>query len=220
MNNINVSLGELASLASSTDKGMHDHGFVEIYERFFFDLKDKPIKILEIGIYYGGSLNLWSNYFPQANVFGIDIHPKNEYDTDRIKTFVANQADRNQLKSFIDANGGDFDIIIDDGGHTMEQQQVSFGFLFPFIKPGGYYVIEDLHTSIVNQHPEFAATPETSTLVMLENFVKRTPPYIQSRYLHSYETEYIHNNIELTSVNTRKRANNGRSVTCLCKKTI
>jgi len=215
---VNVLPGELASLANSTDKGIHDHGFVEVYERFFFQYRYKPIRILEIGIYNGDSLKLWGNYFQQASIFGIDISPKIECDTDVVKTFVADQSNRTQLQSFIDAHGGDFDFIIDDGGHSMEQQQVSFGFLFPFVKPGGYYVIEDLHTSIPSLHPEFSPTPETSTLVMIENFVKRMPPHLQSKYMRPYETEYIQLNIELISLNARNRAGNGRSVTCLFQK--
>lgn len=216
---VNVLPGELASLAGGTDKGMHDHGFVEVYERFFFQYRHKQIRILEVGIYNGDSLKLWSNYFSQASIFGIDIVPKPDYG-EQIKTYVADQADRTQLQKFIDTYGGDFDIIIDDGGHSMQQQQVSFGFLFPFVKPGGYYVIEDLHTSIHNLHPEFSATPETSTLVMIENFVKRTPPNLYSKYMRPFEMNYIQQNLELISLNTRNRHGNGRSVTCLCQKKI
>ena len=217
---VNVIPGELASLAGSTDKGMHDHGFVEVYERFFFQYRYKQIRILEIGIYNGDSLKLWSNYFAQASIFGIDVVPKPEVDSEQIKTYIADQADRAQLQRFIDTHGGDFDIIIDDGGHSMQQQQVSFGFLFPFVKPGGYYVIEDLHTSIPSQHPEFSPTPETSTLVMIENFVKKMPPHLQSKYMRPYEIEYIQRNIELISLNARNRDGNGRSVTCLFQKKI
>jgi SAM-dependent methyltransferase len=176
----------------------------------------KPIRILEIGIYNGDSLKLWNNYFRQASVFGIDIEPKNEYDTDIVKTFVADQANRSQLQSFIDTHGGDFDIIVDDGGHYMEQQQVSFGFLFPFVKPGGYYVIEDLHTSLPNVYPEFRATPANSTLSMIENFIRKNPDNIHSMYMTIDEMNYLQSHIDFVSLNTRNRSN--RSMTCLFKK--
>ena len=108
---------------------------------------------------------MWSEYFSKGTVFGIDVYSLDQLhawirnsgfpdflpdkpDTGRIKTFVADQANREQLKRFIDASGGDFDIVLDDGGHTMEQQQTSFGFFFKYVKPGGYYVIEDVHTSL------------------------------------------------------------------------
>ena len=213
---VNVHLGDLAALANSTDKGPHDHNFVEIYERFFFQYMYKPIRILEIGIYNGDSLRLWNNYFRQASIFGIDIGPKSEYDTDIIKTFVADQANRSQLQSFIDTHGGDFDIIIDDGGHYMNQQQISFGFLFPFVKPGGYYVIEDVHTSLPNIYREFGATQTVSTLSMIEGFIRKSPEHIQSQYMTADEINYLQNHIDLVSLNTRNR--NSRSMTCLFKK--
>jgi hypothetical protein len=137
-------------------------------------------------------------------------------DNDRIKTFVADQANRHQLQSFIDANGGEFDIIIDDGGHYMKQQQVSFGFLFPFVKPGGLYIIEDLHTSLPKIHPEFKATPATSTLSMIENFIRKNPANIYSSYMTPDEMNYLQDHIDLVSLNTRNR--NNRSMTCLFKK--
>ena len=90
---------------------------------------------------------MWSEYFSKGIVFGIDIYNLDQLhawmrktgfpdflpdkpDTGRIKTFVADQANREQLQRFIDVSGGDFDIVLDDGGHTMKQQQMSFGYFF------------------------------------------------------------------------------------------
>ena len=199
---VNVRLGDLASLASKTDKGPHDHNFVEVYERFFFQFMHKPIRILEIGIYEGASLELWYKYFTQATIFGIDLSTKAEYDNDRVTTFIADQSKRANLQRFIDTHGGDFDIIIDDGGHYMNQQQISFGFLFPFVKPGGYYVIEDLHTSIPNIYREFGATQSDSTLSMIENFSRKrmvkkeiwdNGRELYSEHMTPDETEYLKN---------------------------
>ena len=213
---VNVRLGDLASLADHTDKGMHDHGFVEVYERFFFQFMNQPIRILEIGIYEGASLELWYKYFTQGKIFGIDLSTKAEYDNDRVTTFIADQSKRDQLQSFIDTHGGDFDIIIDDGGHYMNQQQISFGFLFPFVKPGGYYVIEDIHTSIPHVYREFGATHSDSTLSMIENFARKLG--IHSSHMTHNETEYLKSNIDLISLNTRNRGS--RSMTCLIKKRL
>lgn len=219
---VSVNLGRLAEIARSesgadrTDKGMLDHGFVEVYDKFFCQWQNEPIRILEIGLYNGGSLGLWYDYFTKASIFGIDIEPKTQYENDRTKTFVADQVDRNQLKSFIDTHGGDFDIIIDDGGHAMAQQEISFGFLFPFVKSGGYYVIEDLHTSLQNLHPSFGATREHSVLSSIENFSRATHGFA-SDHTHITEDSYITHNVELINLNTRIRGGN-RSMTCLFKK--
>jgi len=77
----------------------------------------------------------------------MDISPPQLPPLDRICTFSGDQSKREDLEAFKQTTGGPVDLLIDDGGHTMEQQQVSLGYLFPFITEGGYYAIEDLHTS-------------------------------------------------------------------------
>lgn len=200
-----------------TDKLAHDHNFVEIYEKFFFQWITDPIRILEIGIYNGGSLGMWYDYFPKASIFGIDIEPKAQYENDRTKTFVADQVSRDQLKKFIDTYGGDFNIIIDDGGHAMAQQEVSFGFLFPFVKSGGYYVIEDLHTSLQHLHPSFGATSTDSTLSSIDNFSRAISGF-KSAYTFPEEESYITDHVDFINLNTRIRGKSNRSITCLFKK--
>ena len=143
------SLTELCE-THKTDKCAPDHNYVELYEKFFSPVRNQAKRVLEIGVWRGDSLRLWEEYFPSARIFGIDINDSSRYNTDRIITAIADQANREQLGQFIEAHGSDFDIVIDDGGHTMEQQQTSFGFLFPHVRSGGIYIIEDVHTSFPN----------------------------------------------------------------------
>jgi len=211
--------GELSLLAlDKTDKAMDGHGFTELYEHFFYPLKDSPIKIFEIGIEKGGSLILWRDYFPNAKVYGIDVIDKSNLNSEKIKTFVANQASRSQLDSFIDKYGGDFDIILDDGGHKMEQQQVSLGHLFKYVKPGGYYIIEDVHTSLPHYYSGYGVEEEqkNSTLEMINLFIKKT--LIKSKYLTPEEENYLRNNIEYCNLFFRN--NELHSITCIFKKKI
>jgi hypothetical protein len=213
--------GELSALAGdTTDKGLSGHGFTEIYERFFYPLKYEPIKIFEIGIEWGGSLRLWERYFPKASVYGIDIVDKSSMDSKRIHTLVADQADRDQLKHFIRTYGNAYDIILDDGGHAMDQQQISFGFLFPYLKPGGYYIIEDVHSSLLNYYRDLGLDyhvkdDETNTtLRMIQNFVETKK--IESQYLRPEETRYLNRHIEyavLFAKNSKRH-----SMTCIFKK--
>jgi len=129
-------LGELSKLAINTDKKTHN--YTDIYERFFFDIKENPIKIFEIGIYNGGSLTMWQEYFSKANIFALDIDDKKIFDNNRVKTIIGDQANRDHLQKAINIIGSNIDILIDDGSHTMQQQQVSFGYLFKFINPGRF----------------------------------------------------------------------------------
>jgi Methyltransferase domain len=136
------------ALESQTDKSSAYHNYTEIYARYFSSLREKPIKFLEIGIARGNSVMLWEKYFPNAQLHFIDIALDHvQYISERSHYYSVNQESSEELRQFIGKTGGDFDIIIDDGGHTMRQQIISFQELFPHIKSGGMYVIEDLHTS-------------------------------------------------------------------------
>ncbi|MBK8596340.1 MAG: class I SAM-dependent methyltransferase [Holophagales bacterium] len=209
-------VGELGRLAMGrTAKGPEGHNFTEVYERYFSPLRAEPIKILEIGIDRGGSLLLWRDYFPKAQVFGIDIESRSDMDTDRIHTFVADQSSRPQLGAFLAKFPGPYDIILDDGGHSMEQQQVSLGFLFGQVRPGGLYIVEDVHTSLPAFYPSkfFAvdADGSNSTLRMLETFV-RTGRF-ESRYMTAEEAGLLTGQVEFS--NLFHRTNTPPGITCI-----
>jgi hypothetical protein len=124
-----------------------DHYF-EIYDRHFSRYRDKPIVLVEIGTYHGGSLQMWKHYFgDQAKIYGIDINPNcKQAEDENITVLIGSQSDPEFLKRAINEIPP-IDILIDDGGHTMLQQIVSFEVLFDHIKPDGVYLCEDIHTS-------------------------------------------------------------------------
>lgn len=122
--------------------------YFDVYDRHFSKYRNKDIVILEIGVSQGGSLQMWKDYFGnKAKIFGIDINPNcKELEEENIKIFIGSQSDRiflRDLKTKIPT----IDILIDDGGHTMVQQIVSYEELFNHIKEDGVYLCEDLHTS-------------------------------------------------------------------------
>ncbi len=209
--------GELTDLANKyqTDKG-YGHHYTEVYEYFFYPIKYEAKKILEIGIEKGGSLKMWRDYFPNAVIYGIDIQDSSMFNSKTIKTFVADQADRKKMQAFIDTYGDSFDIILDDGGHSMQQQQTSFGYLFKYLKPGGYYIIEDVHTSIFAYYNNsYGALPaeDNTTLTMINGFVKTG--IVNSKYTLEEESNYLNANIVYCNILSR---DNGRSITCIFKK--
>jgi len=106
----------------------------------------KPIRILELGVWQGGSLELWRNYFGNdAIIYGIDIHsPQNPVTVAQIR--IGSQDDPVFLNEVIKEMGG-VDIIIDDGSHISKHVINSFKTLWPLLNPQGLYFIEDLHTS-------------------------------------------------------------------------
>lgn len=121
--------------------------YLKIYDQHFNKFKGKSITILEIGVYKGGSLQMWRNYFgDNCKIVGIDINPMcKRFENEFTKVFIGSQSDRNFLKT-VKAEYPKFDIIIDDGGHMMDQLKVSFEELYDCVKEGGIYLAEDLHT--------------------------------------------------------------------------
>jgi len=142
-----------------------DH-FIEIYQKLFKEFKDKEGRILELGIQKGGSLELWEEWMPKFKVIGVDVIDCKEFDTERIKTLQMDQCDERILEY------GPFDIIIDDGGHKMSQQINSFKLLYPALKSGGLYIIEDLNTSYWQEFRD-QALPTTDFLKDLIDDVNR-----------------------------------------------
>jgi len=208
-------MDKLTKLAGKygTDKGSGDHYFTEVYEYFFHPIKHKARKICEIGIADGASLKMFRDYFPRAVIYGIDINDASGLDSNAIKTFIADQASRKDLKGFIDTYGYDFDIILDDGDHTMEQQQVSLGYLFKYLKGGGYYIIEDVHTSFYDGRFGVEKKQKNTTLAMINNFIRNGK--IESKYMAKKEQTYLTANVNYCNLLSR---NSGSSITCIFKK--
>ena len=140
----------------------HDH-FFDIYDSHLGHLQGKPdIKVLEIGVYNGGSLYMWNNYFPGSRIIGIDIDPytKRWEELDKnIRVEIGDQCDKDFLQKIVDEEGP-FDLIIDDAGHENHQIITSFEFLFPHLVEGGTYVVEDTFASY---WPGYSCDRETGT---------------------------------------------------------
>ena len=128
--------------------------YLPLYHKHFKQYRNdaspkNKIKLLEIGIFMGGSLDLWNAYFGSENceIYGVDINPDcKQFENDNIKILIGDQDDEMFLDSIVNTTGP-FDIIIDDGGHRMHQQIISLEKLFSHVKPGGIYLCEDIHTS-------------------------------------------------------------------------
>lgn len=202
-----------------TDKCPEGHNFIEIYERLFTPMRDTMDKFFEIGILNGVSHLMWREYFPYAHVYGIDIKDYSEKSRGSgIQTFVADQSNREDLQAFINEYGTGYDVILDDGGHAMDHQQVSFGFLFKHLNPGGYYIIEDVHTSLPKYYPDpdFKVNQNGSntTLFMIEHFIRNSE--ISSEYMTEEEMKYIEDNIETVEISYRVTRHH--SILCVIKK--
>jgi hypothetical protein len=124
-----------------------DHYF-EIYERYFEKYRDRELVILEIGISHGGSFQIWKKYFgSKVKIYAVDINPDcKKLEEENVTIFIGSQEDKNFLSNLIKQIPAP-DLIIDDGGHTMKQQIVTFEALYQHLKEDGVYVCEDTCTS-------------------------------------------------------------------------
>lgn len=122
--------------------------YFDIYHRHFAPFRGRPITVVEFGVFHGGSLQMWRDYFgPQAHIIGVDIDPRcAELTGPGIDVVIGDQADPEFLRSLV-AKVGPVDVLIEDGGHTMEQQLTTLREMWPAIRDGGVYLVEDLHTS-------------------------------------------------------------------------
>ena len=239
-------------------------GYTKVYNEIMEDKRNNLIDIFEIGIYFGASLRMWHEFFPNGNVYGIDngrllpgakvlvggrdgtkinilseddvklLQPnakvENYWDftwieNERIKCFVADQRSESQLKdAFKHFKCDTFDFIIDDGQHFQEHQQKSLGMLFPTVKSGGYYIIEDIATqeNLVGGHfwGQKKKDASDSTDYIFKEFLNGKK--LESRYITESETDYIEENIEdiylFDDLNKNNSPINGTSKILIIKK--
>lgn len=125
--------------------------YFNVYDHLFLRFKNKKIIFVEIGVFSGGSLEMWRNFFGKnARIIGIDINPiAKKWEKNGFEIFIGNQSDPVFWKNFIN-KVGNIDILLDDGGHTFEQQVMTTETILPYINDGGLVVVEDTHTSYMN----------------------------------------------------------------------
>lgn len=120
-------------------------GYFEVYHRHLAKYVGRPVHVVEIGVYSGGSLGMWQHYFgPECHIYGVDIENEcRRHQRDNVDIFIGDQADpafwtefRQQVPTV--------DIVIDDGGHLTHQQIVTLEALLPHIQNGGVYICEDV----------------------------------------------------------------------------
>ena len=128
--------------------------YLSEYDRLFEPYRRLPVRLLEIGIQNGGSLEIWSKYFPKAEkIIGCDINPdcaKLTYTDPRISVIVGD-ANSDEAQTAVLSHSASFDIIIDDGSHLSSDIVKSFARYFPRLADGGIFVAEDLHCSYWKQ---------------------------------------------------------------------
>ena len=155
-------------LAQKTDKSSLCHDFLQLYDRILGGIRYEPVKLLEIGVYDGGSVRMWEEYFPRGKIVGVDIDARTaRHRSERIDIEIVDQSNVEQLHGLAQTHGP-FDVIVDDGSHVWDHQITSLRYLFPWVKPGGYYILEDLDTSYGTHQPVYRGRAVESAATYLQ----------------------------------------------------
>jgi hypothetical protein len=177
----------------SADTNVHKwHHYFDIYVKHFEAYRNRPIRMLEIGVFRGGSLRMWKEYFhPDSTIVGIDIDKSckdHEIADKKVFVRIGSQADPKFLAE-VNEEFGPFDIILDDGSHKTHDQNISFGALFrAALTVGGCYMVEDVHTNYWLKHVD-----SEDTFIDLS---KQMVDMIHEPYFNHIETNFRHEHPE------------------------
>ncbi|AYV84295.1 MAG: hypothetical protein Hyperionvirus21_29 [Hyperionvirus sp.] len=209
-----------------------DLGYCVFYDALLDHIRSKAQKILEIGVFMGASILMWKDYFDNAVIYGLDHFERQEGigdDTNnslnffeilrnkpdpRISLHRVNQSKAEELEEFLNKNiKGTFDVIIDDGSHLMKDQQLTLAHLFPLIRPGGYYIIEDLFSS---KCTEYDVLPDgsNSTLLLITTYLKTLK--WESVYMNESQKTFLSEFVD--SCQLVKSSRHG--ITCIIRRKI
>lgn len=147
-----MTLDEIA-IKTGTDKSSKHHNYCHTYESYFAPLRNKQFTFIEAGIggyeykdRGGQSLLMWQQFFPHANIVGIDLYDKSGINAGRAKIYKGSQDNAEFLKSVIEKEGSPL-IFIDDASHINDLCLKTFEIVFPLLPPQAIYVVEDIETS-------------------------------------------------------------------------
>lgn len=169
-----------ALMRHGSDK-FHRHRYDLMYEQI--TSMERPRTVFEIGVYKGQSLNAWAELFPYAELTSLDLRARPKDMDPRVKHYVGDQTNRDLLLQ-IEEERGPFDLIIEDGAHTMYSQKFCYENLFPMLTIGGWYVCEDLHTSeLIERSDEMRQrfNPEGETETALDYFLRQAREVARAR---------------------------------------
>ena len=199
---VNLPLSKLFEIYNS-DKGaifktndnrkIKSHNYTIFYEKYFKELRNKKLRILEIGSHEGKSLAAFYFFFKNAILIGANINPfQMKFHSKRIEEIYIDVSSKKILKNFINYIKYDFDIIIDDASHNLRDILITLPVLFKKLRSGGYYVIEDINQFDVfkNLNP----TNENLTPLKILKYIKDGKNF-DSKFISKEDIAYLKENI-------------------------
>lgn len=162
-------LGKECDVVGCYDRFKYSHIYFKEYYPSLFEARQHEVKnVLELGVAHGGCLRMWRRYFPKANIYGVDINDSFvDQGEDRIFFTQGRQEDRRVLLD-LNKKVPSWDVVVDDGSHKWHHIVKSYETLMPHVKPGGFYIIEDVMT----EHPQSVHTLNYFYNIISSQFTK------------------------------------------------
>lgn len=160
-----------------TDKSSEHHNYLHVYESYLLPYRDKNISLIECGVggyQYpdrgGESLRMWHGYFPYGKIIGIDIYQKENIINGRTEFWQGSQTDKHLLSTIIERESNAYGrVFIDDASHSNPLTIKTFEIVFPLLKSGDIYFVEDVHTSYWEKYG-YNGNPEPGKGVTAMNY--------------------------------------------------
>jgi len=200
---------ELCELCLRHGSDKCGNGYTEVYSKYLEPIRSEVKKVFEIGVSGGFSLKMWHDYFQNAVIYGADKVPDGlcgilpekavELSNNRTKVFFLDQSDEGHLDQAKNVIGQGFDLIVDDGSHKQRDQQITLAILFPLVKPGRFYICEDLTAAdaiFANPSLRWDPTDTVHNDSTATFFVKAIKGDWQSQYIGADRLQYLAQNIE------------------------
>jgi len=168
----------LSQLATKhgTDKGPKVHGYTEVY---LGHLPTAPQAVLEFGILRGASMRMWSEFYPEAKLFGVDWGAGSVF-SDFFEGAQANQEISAELRELAENWAQEFDLIVDDGAHTLTSQKNCLEVFAPWVARGGVYIVEDAEVEGFDLDPPVLEGFEPPLVLKAPNTSGRSVIYVRS----------------------------------------
>ena len=155
-----------------TDKSSLEHNYLDAYERLLPFHREAVFNLLEIGVFRGASAQMWAEWFYNATVIGVDLKlPKLKKRPTNLK-LVKGNATQALVVNRLRAKYSPPSVVLDDGSHRWDQQRESFRLLWPWLKEGGVYIVEDLHSSSEAGFTGDDIFPFVDTLLRIATFLQ------------------------------------------------
>ena len=187
---------QYAHPSKRTSSKIKGHGYSIFYQKYFENLRSNNLKILEVGSFHGNASAALYFYFKKSKFFAADIYPDLfRYRSNRIENFYVNSSDENSIqKNIIDKFSDNFDIIIEDAGHSLKDQIISLFMLFKKLNSGGLFIIEEL--DFPDTRKDMNLMNEKPTLREILFKFKKEKKLLYSKYIQKNDRDNFLDSIE------------------------